>query len=117
LQKLLFLTNTCHVDDLVGVTKNKQISAAPSDWSLELARIVMLSCLVTGVLVSTFGWSQSGICGSESRSRTACFPRFPGGCRLCSNTNFRGLRGQANVLANALIEMGILCFSSTTSRA
>jgi hypothetical protein len=41
LQTLLFLRDTVRVDNLIGVTKSKQISPAPCDWSLELARRVM----------------------------------------------------------------------------
>jgi hypothetical protein len=39
LQALLSLNDTFHVDDLIGVTKSKQIHPAPSDCSLELAHI------------------------------------------------------------------------------
>jgi hypothetical protein len=110
------LRDTFHVDDLIGVTENRQISPAPSHRNLKLARIVMLDfCLVTGVLLSTFCRIQSGSCCSEWRSRKGCFPRFPAECRPCSNADLRGLSGQSNVLTTALIR--IWCFSSAILRA
>jgi hypothetical protein len=57
-QTLLFLRDTFHVDNLVGVTKNKTIRPATNDWNFELARTVMLDflfrnwCATFGVLLN-----------------------------------------------------------------
>jgi hypothetical protein len=58
LQTLLFLRDTLRVDDVVGVTKNKQIHPSASDWNFQLARIVIFDlrfvdwCALFGVLLN-----------------------------------------------------------------
>jgi hypothetical protein len=52
---------------------------------------------------------------SESRPRTFCLTWFPAGSRPWSSANFTEFRGQSNVPTSALIEIGVLYFSSATS--
>jgi hypothetical protein len=45
LQTLLFLRDAFRLDDLLGLTKNKQIDPPPINWNLELIGTVMLEFL------------------------------------------------------------------------
>jgi hypothetical protein len=51
---LLVLRDTFRANDLIGLTKNKQIYPAPSDWSFELTHTIMIDFLFPNWCV-TFG--------------------------------------------------------------
>jgi hypothetical protein len=60
LQRLFFLRGTFGVDDLIGVTKNKETYLAPNDCSLKVARTIILDFLSRN-WYDSFGISSNSV--------------------------------------------------------
>jgi hypothetical protein len=95
--------------------RNHDHLTSPLDWVA--SRFLTSPCnpLPSKNLQQAGPWEWLRLVCSESRPRTLCLTWFPAGYRPWSSANFRELRGQSNVPTSALIEMGVLCFSSATS--